>query len=139
MALVRIGVGVAAANWIDLGTAVLLLLDALGQPRPALLEVHGRHFSPRVPAGQKRVGRSVSRSCSHPRGWFLEERVTSSGALLAPRIARAVAVRATFAQFTATRSRFTAAARSKFSPFLAFTRYRVNLAEVMVSPPGLGR
>lgn len=51
VALVRIGVGVATANWIDLVAAVLLLLDALGQPAPALLEVHGRHFSPRVAAG----------------------------------------------------------------------------------------
>lgn len=55
MTLVRICVGIAAANRIYIGAAVLLLFHALGQTVSTLLKVHCRHFSPRVSAVQRAI------------------------------------------------------------------------------------
>lgn len=50
MTLIRIGVRVAAANWIHVVPASLLLFHALGQPGSTLLKVHHRYLSSGLPA-----------------------------------------------------------------------------------------
>lgn len=50
MTLIWISVRIASANWIHLVPAFLLLFGALGQTRPALLEVDHCHLSPRLAA-----------------------------------------------------------------------------------------